>query len=195
MALWSSKHGYAGSQAAGKHILSECFGWPSKCNNLSLIQRGVLSIGLSTEHICIFSGVLIAMRLASVISQKMSRPTKYFLVTLYLLLTHTNCSYWSIASTSWRNQWPDRLSQSDSMVLSLVWQFIPFGCMVVSSSFCVWKKKSVVSAPIYRPVRLTFFTLYFVVQIHISQTFTPSFQNKNFQSLIFSSFGMMTDSD
>ena len=56
--------------------------------------------------------------------------------------------------------------------------------MVVSSSFCVWKKKSVVSAPIYRPVRLTFFTLYFVVQIHISQTFTPSFQNKNFQSLI-----------
>ena len=106
------------------------------------------------------------------------------LVTLYLLLTHTNCSYWSIASTSWRNHWPDRLSQSDSMVLSLVWQFIPFGCMVVSSSFCVWKKKSVVSAPIYRPVRLTFFTLYFVVQIHISQTFTPSFQNKNFQSLI-----------
>ena len=173
----------------------ECFGWPSKCNNLSLIQRGVLSIGLSTEHICIFSGVLIAMRLASVISQKMSRPTKYFLVTLYLLLTHTNCSYWSIASTSWRNHWPDRLSQSDSMVLSLVWQFIPFGCMVVSSSFCVWKKKSVVSAPIYRPVRLTFFTLYFVVQIHISQTFTPFFQNKNFQSLTFSSFGMMTDSD
>ena len=120
----------------------ECFGWPSKCNNLSLIQRGVLSIGLSTEHICIFSGVLIAMRLASVISQKMSRPTKYFLVTLYLLLTHTNCSYWSIASTSWCNHWPDRLLQSDSMVLRLVWQFIPFGCMVVSSSFCVWQKKS-----------------------------------------------------
>ena len=142
MALWSSKHGYAGSQAAGKHILSECFGWPSKCNNLSLIQRGVLSIGLSTEHICIISGVLIAMRLASVISQKMSRPTKYFLVTLYLLLTHTNCSYWSIASTSWCNHWPDRLSQLNSMVLRLVWQFIPFGCMVVSSSYCVWQKKS-----------------------------------------------------
>ena len=144
------------------------------------------------------------MRLASVISQKMSRPNKYFWllytkgvlsIGLYLLLTHTNCSYWSIASTSWRNHWPDRLSQLNSMILRMVWQFIPFGCMVVSSSFCVWKKKSVVSAPIYRSERLTFFTLYFVVQIHISQTFTPSFQNKNFQSLIFSSFGMMTDSD
>ena len=61
--------------------------------------------------------------------------------------------------------------------------------MVVSSSFCVWKKKSVVSAPIYRPVRLTFFTLYFVVQIHISQTFTPFSRQKPQSMTVYSILG------